>query len=66
MYIRTFRDNGGRRTEDRRYYLHLGPVLEKRKVKDRRTGFERRQVRDPVIRIVGNERRKALRNLSLF
>ena len=65
MNIQTFRDNGGRRTlEDRRYYIHLGPVLEKRRSKDRRNGFERRQVRDPVVRIVGDERRKALRNLS--
>jgi hypothetical protein len=66
MIIQTFRDNGGRRTEDRRYYLHLGPVLEKRRGKDRRTGFERRQVRDPVVRIVGDERRKSLRNLYPF
>jgi hypothetical protein len=65
MNIQTFRDNGGRRTlEDRRYYFHLGPVLEKRRDKDRRNGFERRKVRDPVVRIVGDERRKALRNLS--
>jgi hypothetical protein len=65
MNIQTFRDNGGRRTlEDRRYYFHLGPGLEKRIGKDRRNGFERRQVRDPVVRIVGDERRKALRNLS--
>ena len=66
MIIQTFKDNGVRRTEDRRYYLHSGPVLEKRRGKDRRTGFERRQVRDPVVRIVGDERRKSLRNLSLF
>jgi hypothetical protein len=65
MNIQTFRDNGGRRTlEDRRYYIYVGPVLEKRRGKDRRNGFERRQVRDPVVRIVGDERRKALRNLS--
>ncbi len=65
MNIQTFRDNGGRRTlEDRRYYIYVGPVLEKRRGKDRRNGFERRHVRDPVVRIVGDERRKALRNLS--
>jgi hypothetical protein len=65
MNIQEVRDNGGRRTlEDRRYYIHLGPVLEKRRGKDRRNGFERRQVRDPVLRIVGDERREAMRNLS--
>ncbi len=65
MNIQAFRDNGGRGTlEDRRYYIYVGPVLEKRRGKDRRNGFERRQVRDPVVRIVGDERRKALRNLS--
>jgi hypothetical protein len=62
MNIHAFRDNGGRRTlEDRRYYFHLGPVLEKRRGKDRRNGLDRRKVRDPVARIVGDERREALR-----
>lgn len=65
MNIQAFRDNGGRRTlEDRRFYIHLGPVLKKRRGMDRRDGFDRRQVRDPVLRIVGDERREAMRNLS--
>ncbi len=65
MNIQIFRDNGGRRTlENRRYYIHLGPVLEKRRGKDRRNGFDRRKVRDPVLRIIGDERREAMRNLS--
>ncbi len=53
MNIQAFRDNGGRRTlENRRYYIHLGPVFEKRRGKDRRNGFDRRKFRDPVLRIV--------------
>ncbi len=65
MNIQAFRDNGGRRTlEDRRYYIHLGPVLEKRRCKDRRNGFDRRKVQDPVLRIIGDDRREAMRNLS--
>ena len=65
MNIQVFRDNGGRRTlENRRYYIHLGAVLEKRRGKDRRNGFDRRKVRDPVLRIIGDERREAMRNLS--
>ena len=65
MNIQEFRDNGGRRTlENRRYYIHLGPVLEKRRGKDRRNGSDRRNVRDPVLRIIGDERREAMRNLS--
>jgi len=65
MNIQAFRDNGGRRTlEDRRYYIHLGPVLENRRGKDRRNGCDRRKVRDPVLRITGDERREAMRNLS--
>ena len=65
MNIQAFRNNGGRRTlKDRRYYIHLGPVLEKRRGKDRRNGFDRRKVRDPVLRIIGDERREAMRNLS--
>ncbi len=65
MKIQAFKDNGGRRTlEDRRYYIYLGPVLEKRRGKDRRNGLDRRTVRNPVVRIIGDERREALRNLS--
>ena len=65
MNIQPCRDNGGRRTlEDRRYSIYLGPVLEKRRGKDRRNGLDRRQIRDPVLRIVGDERREAMRNLS--
>ena len=60
-------DNGGRRNlTDRRSYVHLGPVLEKRWCKDRRDGIDRRKNQDPIVRIIGNERRKSLRNLSLF
>jgi hypothetical protein len=65
MNIQAVRDNGGRRTlKDRRYYIHLGPVLEKRRGKGRRNGFDRRKVRDHVLRILGDERREAMRNLS--
>jgi hypothetical protein len=65
MKIQAFKDNGGRRTlEDRRYHIHLGPVLEKRRSSDRRNRFDRRKVRDPVLRIIGDERREAMRNLS--
>ena len=65
MNIQPCRHNGGRRTlEDRRYYIYLGPVLEKRRGKDRRNGFDRIKVRDPVLRIIGDERREAMRNLS--
>ena len=57
-------DNGGRRLgQDRRKYIHLGPVLEKRSGKDRRSGFDRRKIQNPAIRIIGDERRKALMNL---
>ena len=65
MKIQSFRDNSGRRKlEDRRYHIHLGPVLEKRRSRDRRNRFDRRKIRDPMVRIVGDERRKALRDLS--
>ena len=43
MGLKEMRDNGGRRSEyERRIYLHLGPVLEKRWGRDRRSGFDRR------------------------
>ena len=60
-----YQDNGGRRFRcKRRFRLPSGPVLERRRGKDRRCRIDRRKVRDPAIRIVGNERRKALRDLS--
>lgn len=37
--------------------------LEKRKSKDRRNQTDRRKQKDPVLRIVGDERRKAMRDL---
>ena len=64
MNVQAYRDNGGRRTLiDRRYRVYLGPVLEKRWGKDRRDGLDRRKEQDPFVLIIGNERRKALRNL---
>ena len=57
------KDNGGRRRfADRRYHAPLGPVLEKRKGKERRKGFDRRKVQDPFIRMVDDERRKVFRD----
>ena len=64
MNIQACRDNDGRRALiDRRCGVKLDFAFEKRNGKDRRTGIDRRKVRDPIIRIVGNERRKTLRNL---
>ncbi len=65
MFNNIIKDDGGRRSlSDRRHHVHLGPVFEKRRGKDRRSGFDRRKVEDPMIRIIGDERRIALRNLS--
>ena len=47
--------------EDRRFRIHLGPVLEKRRSRDRRSGFDRRRHKDPIFRITGDERREAFR-----
>ena len=65
MNLRKYQDNGGRRLPgNRRFQALLGPVLEKRRVMDRRRGFDRRKIRDSAVRIVGDERRKSLRDLS--
>jgi hypothetical protein len=53
------RDNGGRRSRyDRRIYLLLSPVLEKRHGRDRRSGSDRRSFQDRKFR-PQSERRKA-------
>jgi hypothetical protein len=65
MNVQMYSDNGGRRTLiDRRNLVPSGPVLEKRLDKNRRDGLDRRKNIDPIVRIVGNERREALRNIS--
>jgi hypothetical protein len=59
------KDQGGRRhLPKRRGQLPARPVLEKRASQDRRSGQDRRRNPDPVIRIIGDERRKALRELD--
>ena len=64
MKTYSINDNGGRRSGyDQRIYRYPGPVLEKRKSRDRRNQSDRRKEKDPVLRIVGDERRKAMRGL---
>jgi hypothetical protein len=59
MGLKILRDNGGRRSlYDRRIYLHLGPVLEKRWGRDRRSGLDRRSEQHLNIRPL-YERRKS-------
>jgi len=59
------KDKGGRRfPSQRRGCLPARPVLEKRASQERRSGQDRRRNPDPVIRISGDERRKALRELD--
>ena len=61
------KDKGGRRLLFMRRSLILaGPVLEKRAGPERRNGLDRRRTPDPVIRITGDERRKALRELDII
>ena len=58
-------DNGGRRFGlNRRWHRYEGPVLEKRAGQERRSGLDRRRIPDPIIRIIGDERRKVLRELD--
>ena len=60
-------DKGGRRLLFmRRNRMLAGPVLEKRAGQERRNGLDRRRTPDPVIRITGDERRKALRELDII
>lgn len=59
------KDKGGRRfPSQRRSRTPARPVLEKRASQERRSGQDRRRNPDPVIRIIGDERRKALRELD--
>jgi hypothetical protein len=59
------KDKGGRRyPSQRRRRLPAKPVLEKRTLQERRSGRDRRTNPDPVIRITGDERRQALRELD--
>ena len=59
------KDKGGRRClSKRRSNLAARPVLEKRASQDRRSGQDRRTNPDPVIRITGDERRQALREMD--
>jgi len=59
------KDKGGRRAVSiRRSHSPVRPVLEKRASQDRRNGLDRRRNPDPVVRITGDERRKALRELD--
>ena len=63
MELKPVTDRGGRRsTTDRRLVEYFGPVLEKRTGRKRRTGYDRRRFEDPIIRIAGDERRKAFRH----
>ena len=60
-----FRDRGGRRSlHDRRSQEYWGPVLEKRSGRLRRSGIDRRRLKDPIIRIIGDERRKVFRDFD--
>ena len=64
MKTYSIKDNRGRRSGyDQRIYRFPGPVLEKRKSKDRRHQLDRRKIKDPALRIVGDERRKSMRSL---
>ena len=57
------KDKGGRRwQDDRRTGDASDAVLGKRRGRDRRRGSDRRDGDDPVIRITGDERRKAFRD----
>ena len=59
------KDKGGRRfPTQRRSRLPVKPVLEKRTLQERRSGLDRRSNPDPVIRITGDERRLAFRDLG--
>ena len=59
-------DNGGRRLKKDRRTADLDPVSEKRKGQDRRCWSDRREDEDdPVIRITGDERRKAYRDVDI-
>ena len=61
------KDNGGRRFGlKRRLHRHAGPVLEKRAGQERRSGQDRRRNPDPIIRIIGDERRSVLRKLGNY
>lgn len=61
------KDNGGRRFGlNRRWHRHSGPVLEKRAGQERRSGLDRRRIPDPVVRIIGDERRRALREMDTY
>lgn len=58
MEIRALRDNGGRRSYERRFCIFLSPVLEKRSGNERRSGFDRRNLRNKKPKPI-SERRKA-------
>jgi hypothetical protein len=59
MTVISQKDNGGRRARyDRRIYLLLSPVLEKRHGRDRRCGVDRRSIQDNKFR-PQSERRRA-------
>ena len=61
------KDSGGRRQKrDRRSDAPVDPEAEKRDGKDRRRGSDRRDEPDPVIRITGDERRKAYRDIDIL
>lgn len=63
----TNKDKGGRRLPfNRRNQEPTGPVLEKRAGLERRSGLDRRRISDPIVRILGDERRKALRKMDTF
>ncbi|MBW2412157.1 MAG: hypothetical protein JRF72_20345 [Deltaproteobacteria bacterium] len=60
-----FRDRGGRRSlRDRRSRSNWGPLPEKRSGRLRRSGIDRRRFKDPIIRIIGDERRKVFRQFD--
>lgn len=60
-------DKGGRRQKsDRRSKDSLDSEAEKRDGKDRRGDPDRRDEPDPVIRITGDERRKAYRDIDIL
>ena len=65
MDDKELKDKGGRRLKgDRRSGTSVEPVSENRKGKDRRDGSDRRDDHDPVIRITGDERREAYRDID--
>ena len=60
-------DQGGRRQKsDRRSNDALDSVAEKRDGENRRCDPDRREDHDPVIRITGDERRKAYRDIDIL